>query len=161
MSPGEKNSREGDKEQAQNEFPEGEALSPEEQEKGIVIEFPENGVRMPTQNLPNVLGRIEDDHPFRRPLGKAIIILGVFLLGYILFASITCDSGRQDSEVREQLTEMFNHPGSITYDGEILAGWFLDSEMQHFMAEDGRRFTYVDPHAREDSPVSGHWRQRE
>jgi hypothetical protein len=45
--------------------------------------------------------------------------------------------------------------------GEIVRGWFLDPERQHFMTEDGRRFTFVDSHTRDGERVSGHWRLME
>jgi hypothetical protein len=126
--------------------------------KGVLVDFPEDGFRMPPQRLPHEIGRVDESHPFRKSVVVILISLIIFLAGFIFLAGATCMSSEKEGDSVKAVTEMFREPGSITYQKEILHGWFLDEKRQHFLAEDGRRFTYVDSHSREGSPVSGYWR---
>jgi hypothetical protein len=125
---------------------------------GEIVEFPVDSIRMPPQRLPQPIGRIAPGHPLQKPLTIAIWVLG---LGIALIFVGSILSGMQiksDDEYPLTFSEMYREAGAITYDGEIITGWFLDIGKQHFMDEEGKRFTYVDSHSREGQPVSGHWR---
>ena len=132
----------------------------EEDKEGRIVEFPEDAVRLPPERLPAPVGRIVRGHPLRRPLTIAILVLAILFAAYVVFSLFTAKS-RSDPGEPATFTGMYHDPGCITYQGERLEGWFLDPDCQHFQAEDGRRFTYVDPHAREGFPVTGHWRLME
>lgn len=122
-----------------------------------VIEFPTDEIRMPTQRLPRDLGRIEDSHPLQKPLRIAIVVLGIIILAVIVYAFITAPG-----EVREEpgtsFAESYREPGIITYLDRRIDGWFLEESREHFMDQDGNRYTYVDSHMREGFRVIGHWR---
>jgi hypothetical protein len=132
----------------------------DDDEHGRLVEFPADEVRMPPARLPQPVGKIAPGHPLLRPLTILIIILGIFVVIY-LAASIIAGPPAADVGEQEPLSETYRESGAITYEGEIVHGWFLDPERQHFMTEDGRRFTYVDSHTRDGERVSGHWRLME
>ena len=133
----------------------------EEEQKGKVVEFPAEGDRMPPPRLPGPVGRIATGHPLLRPLAIALILLAILLAVQIVSAALGGGCRSPENKGPTTFTETYREPGTITYQGSKLRGWFLDSRRQHFMAEDGRRFTYVDSHERESSTVSGHWRLME
>jgi len=130
----------------------------EDEEKGRIVRFPEDEVRMPPARLPGPIGEVPSTHPLRRPLAVLLVILGIFVLVYIAIAIFSGPPELPEDQAPQAFSEMYREPGAITYEDEIIRGWFLDPERQHFMTEDGRRFTYVDSHAREGEPVAGHWR---
>jgi len=131
----------------------------DEEENGTLIEFPGDEIRMPTQMLPETLGRVDDDHPLRKPILILIIILAVFLLGVMIyvFAGGTLPGQKAQTD-QSSMVDSYKEDGRITYQDEIITGWFVDPERQHFMDQDGIRYTYVDPHDREGHRVAGHWR---
>ena len=131
---------------------------PHDEETGRLVEFPSDDARMPTQRLPRLIGKITPGHPLQRPMTIAIIILGLILLIFIAQAIIEGRRGPVDDTDQRGFSEMYREEGRITYQDDLLDGWFLDEDRQHFMALDGRRFTYVDSHTREGSPVTGYWR---
>jgi len=131
---------------------------PPDDESGQLVEFPHDETRMPTQSLPRLLGRVADGHPLRRPMTIAIIVLAAIMLVFIAQAVIQGDRHQSDDDSRRGFSELYREEGKITYQDDLLDGWFLDEERQHFMAQDGRRFTYIDSHSREGSPVTGYWR---
>jgi len=88
----------------------------------------------------------------------AIIVLAAIMLVFIAQAVIQGDRHQSDDDSRRGFSELYREEGKITYQDDLLDGWFLDEERQHFMAQDGRRFTYIDSHSREGSPVTGYWR---
>ncbi len=137
---------------------------PEEKENGQVVDFPEDEIRMPPTRLPQTIGRMEKGHPLQRPMVIVIIILCVILVVSIIISIQMGPPPEIKNETAgavsnpEMFSEMYRESGAVTYEDEIIQGWFLDTERQHFMDENGRRFTFVDSHQREDFPVSGHWR---
>ena len=135
---------------------------PEEEVNGKLVEFPGEEIRMPTQMLPDNLGRVDDDHPLRKSISNLILILGVFLAVVLIyaFAGGRLPGQKPPSESGDQaaVVETYREAGSITYQDEIIDGWFVDPDRQHFMDADGVRYTYVDPHDREGHRVAGHWR---
>jgi hypothetical protein len=138
-----------------------EELEQESEEKGRILEFPTDGIRMPTQRLPRDVGRITDHHPLQLPLRISIIILGIVIVimaGSAIFKAIR--SGMMDSG-RPSILNTFREPGAITYMDKRIEGWFIEESRQHFMDQDGNRYTYVDSHAREGSRVIGYWRKIE
>jgi len=136
---------------------------PDEEENGTLIEFPGDQVRMPTQNLPDTLGRVDDDHPLRKSILFLILILAVVLAGVLIyaFAGGTFPSQQDADSSQAPVVETYREAGNITYQDEIIDGWFIDSERQHFMDSDGVRYTYVDPHDREGRVIAGYWRAME
>ncbi len=130
----------------------------DEEEQGELIDFPTDGSRLPPQPLPDNIGLIADDHPLRRPLAVAIIMFLSVLAGYFIFVAIYGQASSSNTAEWNSFTGQYEQAGKITYEEQILSGNFLDQEMQHFQSEDGRRFTYVDSHEREGSPVTGYWR---
>lgn len=130
-------------------------------EKGRLVEFPSDEIRMPTQELPHDLGRIDDSHPLQKPLRIAIVILGFVIVVMIGSAILTSfHTGRTDSE-RPSILESYRESGTITYMDERIEGWFLEETREHFMDNDGNRYTYVDSHTREGARVMGYWRKLE
>ena len=129
----------------------------EEREEGILVRFPTDATRMPEPFLPGPLGRVDSSHPLRRPLLIAIIVLFILLFAQITITLIS--ESRKSANVKSSsLSESYREEGTINYQGKALKGWFLEPERQHFMAEDGRKFTYVNPHKRGDTYVPGYWR---
>jgi hypothetical protein len=126
----------------------------QEEEKGKLVNFPADEERLPSARLPSMVGRIGEGHPLLRPLIIAFVVLAI-ILGVQVVVSLI---GAHEKNDRATFTESYREAGTITYEGGRLQGWFLDTERQHFLAQDGRRFTYVDAHSREGSPVSGYWR---
>jgi hypothetical protein len=129
-----------------------------EEENGKIVEFPEDEVRMPPPRLPQPIGEIPPGHPFRKIITVLLIVLGIFVVVYIAIAIMSEPPPQPDENNPTSFSEMYREEGAITYQDEILHGWFLEPERQHFMSEDGRRFTYVDSHSREGEPVMGYWR---
>ncbi len=130
---------------------------PKEDEEARLVDFPVEKARIPPTRLPETIGRIAPGHPLTSPMIIALIALGIILAIHII-VSFTTKPSAQDTNSQTTFSESSREPGSITYDGDRLRGWFLDEERQHFLAEDGSRFTYVDAHSRGGSPVAGHWR---
>ncbi len=139
----------------------GESSEEIEEETGRIVEFPPGDYRIPPTRLPRPVGRIAPGHPLQRPLTISIILLALLLLVYIVVSFFTAPPQEPADDEPITFSEMYRESGAITYQDEIVQGWFLDAERQHFMTEDGRRFTYVDPHTREGDPVSGYWRLSE
>lgn len=133
-------------------------MTNEEEEKGRVVEFPPDPFEMPPQHLPDMIGRMEPGHPLKRPMTIAIIVLGILLVVLIALSIFSGPRPKPGEGEEATFSEMYREPGRITYEDKIIDGWFLDQERQHFMDKSGKRFTYVDSHEREGSPVSGYWR---
>ena len=135
----------------------------DEEENGTLIEFPGDQIRMPTQRLPDTLGRVDDDHPLRKSISFLILLLAVILVGVLIFAfSGGTFPGQDDADSSQApVVETYRENGNITYQDEIIDGWFVDPERQHFMDSNGVRYTYVDPHDRGGRVVAGHWRVME
>jgi hypothetical protein len=130
------------------------------EEDGKIVEFPSDETRMPTQELPRVLGRIPDSHPLQKPLRIAILVLGIVILIMVISAVYT--SLRNATNTNEsQIINPYREPGTITYMDQRIEGWFLEESREHFMDKDGKRYTYVDSHTREGSRVMGYWRKME
>jgi len=125
-------------------------------DSGTIVEFPSDETRMPPSRLPNPIGKIPEGHPLKRPITIALIVLGVILIFSIVYGFVAKPPNGNGKD--NFTTGSYRESGTITYENEKISGWFLDIEKQHFMAEDGRRFTFVDSHEREGAPVSGHWR---
>ncbi len=123
-----------------------------------IVEFPTDDIRMPTQRLPRDLGRIEDSHPLRKPLRIAIVVLGIFIMVVIVYAFITTPPADREEPGFTSFAESYREPGTITYLDRRIDGWFLEESREHFMDQDGNRYTYVDSHMREGFRVIGHWR---
>jgi hypothetical protein len=140
----------GEAEESETDFP--------DEAKGELVEFPKDPIRMPFQSLPKPVGRIAEGHPLARPMMWAIALIALILLTYIFGSIIHSYVARNSASVPNPISESYRESGAITYEEHIIRGWFLDSERQHFLSEDGKRFTYVNPHEREDSPVTGFWR---
>lgn len=136
-------------------------MADEEEQEGQVVEFPSEEDRLPPPRLPSPVGHIGSGHPLRRPLVIALIILGLILAVHFLVTIVQGGCSAPNNSEPTTFMEMHREPGAIAYEGKRLQGWFLDVERQHFLAEDGRRFTYVDSHEREGYPVCGHWRLME
>jgi len=130
-------------------------MNPDRKEDDKIVEFPIEEIDIPIDRLPQPIGRVAEGHPLRKPLLMAIIILVLLVAGQIIY---TVSTAPPQSTARE---EAFREQGGITYENERLTGWFIDPAHQHFEASDGREFTYVDPHNRENGRVSGHWREVE
>ena len=130
----------------------------EEEKNGKIVEFPEDAVRMPPPRLPRPVGEIPPGHPFKKVVTVLLIVLGIFVVVYIAIAILSGPPPQPVENIPQSFSEMYREEGAITYEDEILQGWFLEPERQHFMSEDGRRFTYVDSHSREGEPVMGYWR---
>jgi hypothetical protein len=131
------------------------------EENGRILEFPSDDIRMPTQRLPRDVGRVADHHPLQLPLRIAIIILGITIVvmaGSAVFKAIR--SGMNDTG-RPSIVNSYRESGAITYMDQRIEGWFLEESRQHFMDQDGNRYTYVDSHEREGSQVMGYWRKME
>ncbi len=126
----------------------------QEEKNGELVDFPVEEIRMPPERLPRPVGRIASGHPLVRPLIIGFILLAI-ILGIQVIYSLVFPGG---NEGRPTFSESFREEGRIIYEGDRIQGWFLDTERQHFMTEDGRRFTYVDSHEREGAQVTGHWR---
>jgi len=142
-------------------MPEAEEKGPEIQEKpeeGKLVEFPADVVRMPEPLLPRPVGRIAEGHPLKRPLVILLLIFLLVLIGHFLFLVIKGPAGSDGEGNRSAISETYREAGSITYLDKRLDGWFLEPSHEHFMAHDGRRFTYVQGHERGESQVSGYWR---
>ncbi|HEX9743800.1 MAG TPA: hypothetical protein VGB30_00075 [bacterium] len=131
-------------------------MIPVDDEDEKLVEFPSDSVAFPTPGLPGNLGRIDEGHPLKRPLMIAIIIFAIIFLTAVIYSIISPQqdtSGQAKTEYREQ--------GGIVWQDESLRGWFLDPNHQNFESDDGGKFTYVDPHNRENGNVAGHWRKIE
>jgi hypothetical protein len=142
-------------------MPEAEEKGPEiqeEPEEGKLVEFPADAVRMPEPFLPRPVGRIDEGHPLKRWLVALLLIFLVVLIGHFLFLLIKGPPKPDVESNRSAFSETYREAGSITYLGKPLDGWFLEPSHEHFMAHDGRRFTYVQGHERGESQVSGYWR---
>jgi len=127
----------------------------QQEQNGKLVKFPLDGERLPPQRLPKMVGKIDEGHPLLKPLVIAFILLAI-ILGIQVLVSIY--SPNRQTENRSSFAETFRESGTITYGGERIDGWFLDSERQHFLSADGQRYTYVNPHERDGKRISGHWR---
>jgi hypothetical protein len=141
-----------------NAFPPDDPLEPDEDQDPVLIEFPGDSMRMPEPLLPRPVGRIAEGHPLKRPLAIAIVVLLIIFFSHFLYTLLTGAASRTDPSQAGAFSSQYREDGSITYQDKILDGWFLESGHEHFMATDGRRFTYVTQHEREGSVVTGYWR---
>jgi hypothetical protein len=125
-----------------------------EEESGKLVQFPSDAVRMPEPYLPRPVGRIARGHPLIRPLVILLVLFALVLAGHFVF---TLFHGVPARYV-QPASDIAREAGSITYEGRILDGWYMDPQREHFLSQDGTRYTYVDSHEREGSRVTGHWR---
>ncbi|MFH1675929.1 MAG: hypothetical protein ABIC40_02805 [bacterium] len=121
-----------------------------------IIEFPSGSDRLPPNRLPGPLGKIAEGHPLKRPITIALIVLAIILIFSVVYGLVV--KPPKENQNMSFPAGSYRESGAINYEEEKISGWFLDIEKQHFMADDGRRFTFVDSHEREGWPVSGHWR---
>jgi hypothetical protein len=94
----------------------------------------------------------------KKYLAVAVVAFVLLLAGHFIYSLLGANARLEGHRAGSSILQEYHEDGAITYENIILQGWYLDPLHEHFMATDGRKFTFVNSHQRKDSTVIGYWR---
>jgi hypothetical protein len=132
--------------------------SPESKpEEGKLVEFPSDLVHDEEMSESVAVGHIETARQLKLIFTITIAVLAILLTAHFLYSLHLSNSG-EHQKAGNVISDEIREEGTIMVGDKPLRGWFIDPTHEHFMSQDGRRFTYINPHEREGSTVNGYWR---
>lgn len=133
--------------------------SPEDEpEEGKLVEFPSESVRGEEKEGPGLCEKAWAARSLKTIFTLTISALVIILTSHFLYSLYLSNTREDNIKAGGSISDEFREDGTITVGNKPLRGWFLDPSHEHFMSQDGRRFTYINPHEREGSNVNGYWR---